>query len=545
MAIDFYSIEKGFIPDDLGKSSISEKGMVSTATPEATEAGVEMLRQNGNAVDAAIASALALCVSEPQACGLGGQTMMLIGLENQVIAVDGSSRAPSLAHVNAVYKEDRSLGYRASTVPSTLATLWYVQNRYGQLKWEQILEPAIAIATHGYNISILQSKLQKREEESFNKIPSRSGNKYFLNNNKGHEPGALFKQQELSELLKRIALKGINDFYKGKVAKQIDADMRENGGLLRYDDLALIPYPIVREPLKRPFRSLDVYTMPPPGSGRTLLFALMMLDLIPPELYISDDATRHFLLIKILRKALLERSDRPYDPNFFAQVADDTSMLDQSFSRECLNTILKEVDKTIIPLIPSFDETSGETTHLSVIDQNGMAVSLTQSIERVYGSKAAAEGLGFLYNNYLYDYEYNMPDHPFYLRPNKAPWATVTPTMIFNDKNIWMALGSPGSERIISVLVQFLLLVIDRKYPIDKAMKMPRFHCSLGGRVSLEVDGFAESLVPFLKHKGFRIDERPMNAFYMGCLQAVLRKHDGSGFQGIADVRRDGTAKGI
>jgi gamma-glutamyltranspeptidase/glutathione hydrolase len=321
--------------------------------------------------------------------------------------------------------------------------------------------------------------------------------------------------------------------------------MRLNGGLLRYDDLALIPYPIEREPLMKPFRGLDVYTMPPPGSGRSLLFALTMLDMIPPEQRIEDHATRYLLFIQILRKTLLERSDRPFDPNFFPQIAADADMLDPVYARDCLAEILKSVDRSILPFIPSEDELSGETSHLSVIDESGMTVSLTQSIERVYGSKAAADGLGFLYNNYLCDFDDKMPEHPFYLRPNAVPWATVSPTIVFHEGQIWMAVGSPGSERIISTLTLFLERVVDLEMSIDEAMRAPRIHCSLGGRVSLEANRFAESLAPFFEHKGFRVDPREDYSFYLGCIQAVLRRHDGKGFQGVADVRRDGTALGL
>jgi len=173
-----------------------------------------------------------------------------------------------------------------------------------------------------------------------------------------------------------------------------------------------------------------------------------------------------------------------------------------------------------------------------------MAVSLTQSIERVYGSKAAAAGLGFLYNNYLTDFEYTIPNHPFYLRPNAVPWATVAPTMLFLEERLWMALGSPGSERIISALAQFLIQVIDRDMSIDKAIIAPRLHCSLGGRISLEAGRFSPGLIEFLKKKGYRIDQREPFAFYLGCIQAVLKRQTGPGFQGAADIRRDGIARG-
>lgn len=543
--MDISQIESSFYPSADGKAAEALNGMVATAAPEATEAGVEMLRKGGSAVDAAVAAALALGVCESQASGLGGQTMMLIYTGEKVIAVDGSSRSPSLAHVNAIYKRDRSKGYRATTVPSTPAVLWYVHNRYGTLPWQQVLEPAIHLAQEGCMITPMQQRLQQRELENFHAVDSKSGAKYFLNNGQPYEPGSLFKQPDLAELLKKISQKGIEEFYEGSIAKIIDADMRENGGLLRYDDLALIPWPIIRTPLKCKFREGTVYTMPLPAAGRTLLFTLLMLDHLPLDTFQEMDYENKkiHLLAEVLRKAFLERSDRPFDPNFYPQLV-KKNMLRRKYARQSIREILKNVDKTILSTIASEDELSGETTHLSIIDSKGMAVSLTQSIERVYGCKAAAAGLGFLYNNYLMDFEYSLVNHPFYLRPNKPPWATVAPTLFFLGDDLWMVLGSPGSERSISTMAQFLLHIMDGNLSIEKAMKAPRIHCSLGGRLSLEADRFSPGLIEFLKKKGYRIDAREPFAFYLGCIQAVLKRHTGKGFQGIADVRRDGTAKG-
>ncbi|UCD51223.1 MAG: gamma-glutamyltransferase [Phycisphaerales bacterium] len=539
------TVEAGFRPTDDGRCAVGARGMIATQSAQATEAGWSMLEAGGNAVDAAVAAAFVLGVTEPQASGLGGQTMMLVGRKEGVIAVDGSSRAPSLAHSSAIYKRDRSVGYRAATVPSTPATLAYVHRCYGQLPWQAVLEPAIVYADSGYTITRLQQRLLAREQQHFEQVDSQSGLKRFFKNGEPYQEGEVFKQPELARVLRRLADKGVEEFYRGTIAKEIDADMRQNGGLLRYDDLAFIPYPIEREPLVKPYRGLEIYTMPPPGSGRTLLFALMMIDMIPLDRRIEDEATRYLLFVRILRKALLERSDRPFDPNFFPQIAGDADMLDPAYSRECLAEILRDVDRSILPFIPSEDELSGETTHLSVMDEAGMAVSLTQSIERVYGSKAVAEGLGFLYNNYLCDFDYNLPEHPFYLRPNAVPWATVSPTVVFHEGQVWMAVGSPGSERVISTLALFLQRVADYGMSIDQAMQAPRIHCSLGGRVSLEVGRFAESLVPFLERKGFRVDPREDHSFYLGCIQAVVCRHDGKGFQGVADVRRDGAARGL
>ena len=539
----FKNVESKFKPSKDGKCAKSVNGMISTAFPDATEAGVKMLSEGGNAVDAAVAAALALGVCEPQASGLGGQTMMLIYTGKKVKSIDGSSRAPSLAHSKAVDKKDRSFGHRATTVPSTPATLWYVHNSYGHLEWSEVMDPAIRIAEKGYRITELQHRLQERELENFQKVESKSSAKYFLKNGKPYDVGDIFKQSELASLLRRLAEKGVEEFYRGKVAEQIDADMRENGGLLRSEDLSLIPWPIVRPPLKRKFRGLTIYTMPPPGAGRTLLFTLLMVDAMPPGIFLKDINKQCYLLAEVFRRAFLEREDRPFDPNFYPQLS-EKHMLNKKYAKQCIMDILAKVDKTLLPTIVTDDELRGETTHLSVIDGEGMAVSLTQSIERVYGSKTAAEGLGFLYNNYLNDYEYSKISHPFYLRPNAVPWATVAPSLIFNEENLWMAVGSPGSERIFSTIAQFLINIIDKNMSMDEAMYAPRMHCSLGGKVSLEAERFPDSLVEFLNDKGYRIDKREPFAFYLGAVHAVLKKHDGSGFQGIAEVRRDGTAGG-
>jgi gamma-glutamyltranspeptidase/glutathione hydrolase len=545
MAIAFQDIERKFSPSKDAKCSTGRKGMVATQSPYASKAGREILKAGGNAVDAAVASALTLCVTEPQACGLGGQTMMIISDGKKTLCIDGSSRAPSLAHVSAIYKRDISLGYRATTVPSTPAALQYAQDRFGRLKWERVIQPAIQYAARGFKISELQHRLQVQQLKNFLSVSSHSGARYFLDKNMPYKSGTVFKQPELAALLKLIAEKGVQELYQGTTAKEIDADMRENGGLLRYDDLALIPWPIERKAIRKKFRGLTVYTMPPPGSGRALLFILQMLNAIPRKYARNNPVEKYLLFVNILRKALLIRSDRPYDPNFFAQVEDEKNMLDPRFARNCLRSLLDQAELRGITSIPTEDEFSGETTHLSVIDGNGLGVSLTQSIERVYGSKAAAAGLGFLYNNYLYDFDYSLPEHPYYLRPNAIPWATVAPSIIMNGNRIWMAAGSPGSSRIISSLALFLWLIADESMSIDQAVHAPRIHCSLGGKVSFEAERFDLSLESLLREQGFRIDRREPFAFYLGCIQAVLQKSDGSGFQGVADPRRDGTAEGV
>ena len=540
--MDFTAIESNFKSSPDRKTAAGVQGVIATAFPEATQAGITILKQKGNSVDAACAAALALSVCEPQASGLGGQTMMLISKGNKVIAIDGSSRAPSLCHVGAVYKRDRVRGYRATTVPSTLATLGYVQREYGNLKWQQVVEPALRIARDGYTITELQHRLLTSEIEKFKMVKSLSGLRYFYNKGEPYKIGDLFKQPDLASLLEKIGEKGVEEFYTGTIAKRIDADMRENGGLLREDDLALIPWPIERKPLQGSFREFIIYTMPPPGSGRSLLFCLALLNRLSPQDLNKDILKRGHILAEIFRNVLLERSDRPFDANFYPQV-NEKKMLSRSLTRKTIKKILSTTAPTL-PIRETEDEQAGETTHLSVMDSDGLTVSLTQSIERVYGSKAAADGLGFLYNNYMMDFEYKKIPHPYYLRPNAVPWATVAPSILFHNKEVWMALGSPGSERVISTLAQFLLHVIDGKMSLYKAMCMPRLHCSLGGRVSLEAERFPAELSSSLQEEGYRINQKNPYAFFLGAVHAVVKCRTREGFQAVAEVRRDGTAAG-
>lgn len=540
--------EARFSPSEDGKSAEATGGMVSSAFPDATAAGNELLQQGGNAVDAACAVGFALGVCEPQASGLGGQTMALMHIDGRTVAIDGSSRVPSLAHVSRLNEGETSAGYRATTVPSTVATFGWLHREYGRASWRAVLEPAIRIAREGYAITPLQRELQKRELKAFKSIPSRSGARYFLRDGKkAYRPGDTFKQADLADTLEEIARGGPEAFYTGEIAAQIDADMQANDGFLRADDLALIPWPVERRPLRRRYRSTRIVSMPPPGAGRTLLLVMMMLGNLKSRFLAGHDPNRYHFVAETFRKAFLLRLDRPFDPASYPQVK-DKKMLSRTFAHEMAMSIAEGIDATL----PMEDfageqiENSGpdETTHFSVMDKDSNALAVTQSIELVYGSKAAADGLGFLYNNYMMAFEVDNPAHPYYIRPNAIPWSSVTPTIVFRHNEPWLVVGSPGSERIFSSVSQFLVSVIDRSKGINDAMLEPRFHCSTGGLVSLEAERFDPQVIEHLASLGYTIDEREPYAFYLGCIQAVLKRQTGPGFQGVADIRRDGTAAG-
>jgi gamma-glutamyltranspeptidase/glutathione hydrolase len=418
-----------------------------------------------------------------------------------------------------------------------------MQRHYGRLDWRTVLGPAIRIARNGYGITQLQHDLQVRERDNFLAVPSRTGARYFLS--RGSEPypvGSCFKQTELANVLELIALKGVEAFYQGGIAQQIDADMRANDGLLRADDLALVPWPIERRPLARRYRGYLVKTMPPPGAGRTLLLVLLMLNYLQSKFVGGQAPERYHFLAETFRKAFLQRQDRPFDPNTYPQLH-DKRMLSRQFARELAASIAEEMDIRL-PLEDAPGEDVGETTHFSVMDRDGNTVAMTQSIELAFGSKVAADGLGFLYNNYMLAFELENPAHPYYLRPNAVPWSSAAPTIVFRRKEPWLAAGSPGSERIFSALTQFLVKVLDGSAPIGDATDEPRIHCSIGGKLHYEEGRIASEVVAHLERLGYKLTPRESYAFYLGCVQAVLKRQTGSGFQGVADPRRDGTAAG-
>jgi gamma-glutamyltranspeptidase/glutathione hydrolase len=501
--------------------------MVATAHARATEAGVTMLERGGNAMDAAVAAAFALGVCEPAASGLGGQTMMLVhdAASRKTVALDGSSRAPHRATPGLLGKAERLRGHRATTVPSTPATLDYARRTWGRLDLADLLAPAVELAEGGYEVSELQRALTRRERRHLRAGPA--AGLFLREGTKTYRAGSVFRQPVLAGTLRRLAEKGVEDFYTGEIASRIDADMLRHDGLVRLDDLAQIPWPIERRPVSGRYETLRVLTFPPPGAGRTLIEMLNLLSEFPSRRRDPDTPAGAVLLAHVIRQAFRDRRDRPFDASFYAQL-DEKVMLSPDFARRTARKIRRRMAR------------GGETTHLSVMDGEGNAVALTQSIERVYGSCVASPELGFLYNNYMSAFEFEDMGHPYYLRPNAVPWASVAPTLVFRGRRPWLAIGSPGSARITPSILQ-VLLRLGRHTPYE-AVDAPRLFCSLDGRVSLEASRMRDDIPPALEAQGFTVEERDPYSFYLGCVQLVLRER--RELVGVADPRRDGSAAG-
>ena len=512
--------------------AVARGGMVATAHHGATAAGVEMLEAGGNAFDAAVAAAFALGVVEPAASGLGGQTFLLLhdAAAGRTVALDGSSRAPNRATPDVFDGQvaARRRGHRATTVPSTPAVLDYVCRTYGTLPLADLLRPAIQAATTGYEVSLLQHALAHRELRFLRR--GTAAPIFLRDGHLTHRAGDRFRQPALAATLQRMAEHGVADFYTGEIAAAIDADMKRHDGLVRLDDLAQVPQPIERRPLTGRFFGHRVFTMPPPGAGRTLIEMMNIHEHLPEHRRDIDGRMGGVLLAETIRRAFVDRSDRPFDPNFYSQVT-EKQMLRDDYAQALAADMARRF----------LGGGGGETTHLSVMDRAGNVAALTQSIENVYGACEASPELGFLYNNYMSAFEHQDVSHPYALRPNAVPWASVAPTIVFRGRRPWLAIGSPGSQRITPSILQVLIRLLNGAGPLD-AVTAPRLFCSLNRQVSLEASRMRDDLPRALERRGFTIDARDPYSFYLGCVQLVMRNR--TEFVGVADPRRDGAAGG-
>lgn len=524
-------------------AAFSKHGMVSTASRKATEAGVKMLELGGNAVDAAAAAAFCLSVTEPQASGLGGQSMVLLYLadSDSAVCLDGSSRAPFSVHAHKLPSEPLKVGITSTTVPSTPAVLGYLLDKYGKLSLEQVLEPAVEAARKGFKLTSLQHTLLERESSKLRKDPQVLKN--FFRNGHGLRAGQLLKQPELADCLERMGKAGWHDFYQGEIAQKIIKDMEQRGGIISSLDLCRIPLPVERPPLEASYRSKKLLTFPPPGAGRALVQILNILENFTPQELAPGTASACLILALAFRATLKTRQRLPVDPALFMQMPNKL-MLDKGYAQEIAGHMQNFIDKTMTSYFTP-PETSGETTHLSVADAAGNVVGITQSIELVFGSKTSAQGLGFFYNNYMSAFNYKDIKHPYYLLPGAKPFSSVAPTMIFKENKPRLILGSPGSERISTSLAQVISRIFDAGQDLAEAIDGPRLHASAGGKVQIEFKRFSGEALEALQQAGFEITKRGAYSFYLGCVQAVkLPLSPEESFTGVSDPRRDGTAQG-
>ena len=533
--------------------------MVATGSPEATEAAVQILEKGGNAIDAAIAAALTLGVVDFDASGIGGATSMVIHLASgQTLAVDGTSRAPMVIDIDRFRefkKSGRTYGYETVAVPTTLAVLEHARDRYGSMDMATLFGPAIEFAERGYPLSKIQIKWT---HVYYDAIVESSSYMSLLSMEDGRTIGTEGDHNcrpDLANTYRQIAARGVRDFYRGNIADAIEADMIRGGGFLRKSDLVALR---IREsrPLHTNYRGFDVYTLPPPGGGAGVIAILNILENYPSDFLAQDSPERHHTFIEAFRIAEIDASmvsSRLASPG--------VNPLSKSHARDRTTLIVQGKaipEETLAPSLDPACRSQGEsTTQVSIADNLGNVVSLTQTLSRSFGAKVATRGLGFPYNSFLEYFNADKPQCPGYLQPYSPCPTDMAPTIVLEDGRLYAALGSPGSVMIPRVVSEVVSNMVDRDLGIRDAVSAPRV--LWGGRLWMrfwiELAGpFTDADVHAFEQMGFGPgtvvrfpapdDPGDTTLTNLGGVNAVGWSVDTKTYVGVGDSRRYGSAKG-
>jgi gamma-glutamyltranspeptidase/glutathione hydrolase len=465
-------------------------GMVASRSDLASEAGSQILADGGNAIDAAVATAFALAVTYPSAGNLGGGGFLVLATaDGKVLTQDHREVAPGAAHrdmfLDAEGNVDRNLAVnslQASGVPGSVAGLLDALQRHGTMNREQVLAPAIRLAEEGFELNEDLVGQFAENMAAFRQYPASLA--AFSKDGVPYSVGEVWRQPDLASTLKRIASDGRDGFYKGETAALVVAEMQRNGGLISADDLASY-VPVWREPLHGQYLGHDIWSMPPPSSGGVLL--LQMLNMLESHdlkaLGWGTAATVH-LMIEAQRRAYADRAEFLGDPDF---VEIPVAMLtSEAYAQQRFADFDPEraTDSAAIGA-GSWPEESPQTTHLSVVDKHGNAVSLTTTLNRSYGNRIVVPGTGFLLNNEMDDFS-SKPNTPNSygligrdandIQPGKRMLSSMTPTSVTKDGKVVLVTGSPGGATIINTVLQVLLNVLAHGMDAESAVNSPRIH---------------------------------------------------------------------
>ena len=506
---------------------VAQHGMVVAQEQRAARIGVEVLKRGGNAVDAAVAVGFAMAVTYPRAGNIGGGGFMLIHLANrkEQFAIDYRETAPAAttretyldAKGEADQRKSRDLG-TAVGVPGTVAGLALALEKYGSRKFTlaQLIAPAITMAREGIPVEDDTADSLPYVRERLARWPA-SAKIFLRRDGQVLQPGDRFVQADLARTLEAIARKGPQAFYEGIIARRIAAAVQAAGGLMTADDLKNYK-PVERTPLRGTYRGYDIVSMPPPSSGGILL--VQMLNVLEGFKLRADDPASLHLIIETMKHAYADRAQFMGDPSFTKVPV--TGLMSKAYAekiREQINRDKARPPQEIRPGEPLPFE-GANTTHYSVVDRFGNAVSNTYTINDSYGVGLVAEGTGVLLNNELDDFSAK-PDAPnsFGLiglneanapAPNKRPLSSMTPTIVFKEGKPVLVTGSPGGSRFITVVLQIVVNVIDHRMSIADAVRAPRVHHQwMPDQVVIERH-MPNSLVKALEARGHNTVLRPL-----------------------------------
>ena len=529
---------------------ISEKFMVVSQNYHATEVGYKILEKGGNAVDAAVAMGFALAVTLPRAGNLGGGGFMLLfdAKTKNLSTLDYRSAAPKLAKSSMYLTENGVVryGHLVNAVPGTVAGLIKAHNVHGKLSLKQVMRPAIELARKGIFVSNDLNFILNWGKESL--LQNKASKNKFYRNEEPLEINSLFRQPRLAKTLTLISQKGHDVFYKGEIADWIVEDSLSNGGLITKDDLAAYEAK-ERIAIETDYRGNRVVSMPPTASGGlVLLQTLNILENFDIQSLGHNSASSIHHLSESMIRAFADRAKHHGDPDYYDVPVEN--LLNKNYSKKGAQSI-KENLKTPDNLIFAGDFTkadeSPDTTHVSVVDEEGNAVSLTYTLGSSFGSGVTVAKGGFLLNNQMRNFShYYGDDTAEYgkseankLEPGKRMISTQAPTLVFNSSgDLSMILGSPGGGRIPNILTQVISNVIDHNLGFAEAIMAPRINQRVASNLEVET-GISPDTLKLLKSFGHTT--RPTDT--MGSVQAIFIKDNK--FYGVADTRRpDAMARG-
>jgi gamma-glutamyltranspeptidase / glutathione hydrolase len=532
-------------------SQIARNGMVVTQESIATDVGQSILKQGGNAVDAAVAVGYALAVTLPRAGNIGGGGFMIVHLAdtNQTVALDYREMAPSGASkdmfldlIGQVDQAKTRYSHVSAGVPGTVAGLDYALQKWGSMPRTIVMAPAIKLAKSGIVVnSVLADSLAKRADRlSQNKA---SKKKYFKPNGEAYELGDVWRQPELARSLSLIQKHGAKAFYQGGIADLIAADMKANGGLISRQDLA--NYQVIeRAPLVGEFYGFQVASMPPPSSGGVhLLQILNMLQSLDIKKYSAGSANYYAVMAESAKYAYADRSLYMGDPDFY------DVPVNQLLSPKYIQSLVDQVIK--YPARPSSEIKPGklpgyespETTHFSIVDRWGNAVSNTYTLNFSFGSGITVPGTGIILNNEMDDFSAKpgvangfglIGGEANKIEPRKRPLSSMTPTIVFKNGKPYLITGSPGGSAIISVVLQTIVNTIAFNLDLASATMVPRMHHQwLPDTLNMEPNTSPDT-INLLKNMGYSVS----NEKALGSTQSII--WDGIYYYGYADTRRPG-----
>jgi len=526
--------------------------MVVTRERHATEAGVEVLRAGGNAVDAAVAVGFALAVTHPTAGNIGGGGFMLVRLaDGRATFIDFRERAPQAAsrnmYLDAAGKatEDSTIGYRASGVPGTVRGLEYALEKYGTKPWAEMLRPAIELASKGFPVSYGMAQSLRSNARGLGRFPE--SKRIFLRDGKHYEAGETFVQPELGRTLERIARLGAKDFYEGETARLLARDMAEHGGLITAADLK--HYTVKeRPPLTGSYRGYSIVTLPPPSSGGVgILQMLGVLEGTEYEKAGAGSATAVHYMAEAMRRYFADRAEHLGDADFVKVPL--RGLLDPNYILKLRESIdpQRATPSSQVHAGVFTGRESAETTHYTIADGAGNIAAVTYTLNGGYGCKVTPAGLGFLLNNEMDDFAPKPGGANMYgliqgeanaIQPGKTPLSSMTPTIVLRDGKPYLALGSPGGPTIINTVLEAIVNVLDFGMNVQDAVNWPRFHHQwVPDELRME-PGYSPDTIALLEKRGYTVKLESAQG------EVAAIGFDNGYLEGAPDPRTEGTAEG-